>query len=253
MRNAAFLRHIQPRHPHATLTAYSAIASEYYDALRHPTCKNLRDASTIFLERALSLCGRDSTWICDVGAGDSIVAALMLRRKSDLSRLLLVDCDYAMLSYSSQYSAHGAELLLGTNFQLPFPSKSIGTVISSLGDPYNRNEFWSELCRVLRPGGICLFTTPSFEWAVEFRASKSPEKKDAAYFELKNGTGVYVPSFIYSIDQQDALIRQYGLRVVDVEKISSDKLPRPLSPKLLKQGSPLPHVLTGFVVTTSRS
>lgn len=250
MRNASILSRTRPRHQRAPLTAYSAVAAEYYDAVRHPTCKNFRDASAIFLERALSTYGRDGGWICDVGAGDSIVAALMLRHQSDLDRLLLIDSDQAMLSYSRQYAAHGAKLLLGTNFQFPFPSKSIGTVISSLGDPYNRSEFWSEVCRVLKPGGICLFTTPSFEWAAEFRASAALEKKDAAYFELKNGIGVYVPSFIYPIDQQDTLIKRCGLRVVDIGKVSGDELPGPLSPKLLKQGLPLAHVLTGFVVTT---
>jgi ubiquinone/menaquinone biosynthesis C-methylase UbiE len=229
---------------------YGSLASEYYDPVAHPTCKNFRDASGIFLSKVFNNI-EISGAIVDVGAGASIVAEIFAATDLPLNDLLLVDSSEAMLEHSRQHLASGVSLLVSDARALPFRAESVGLLVASLGDPFNVGSFWREVARCLRRDGKCLFTTPSYEWARSFRGSARNEREAYAYFELQDGQRVYVPSIIHPIAEQLEICSSYGLRTTLVEAISSADLPDGLSPKLRTNGVPHSHVVTGYCLVRS--
>ncbi|ACF01507.1 Methyltransferase type 11 [Rhodopseudomonas palustris TIE-1] len=232
------MRHAPPPAP-LKLDTYSRVASEYYDAQLHPTCRNFRDASKSFLRKALAGVARGG-WMVEVGAGDSLVCEL---GHTAFGKLVLLDKSDSMLSYSAKYR-HLASLVVGDALALPFLNNSISVMVASLADPFNVPEFWSEVRRALRVGGWCIFTSPSYEWARSFRLESTDELQGAALFQLRSGERVHLPSLVWPEDAQVEMIRRAGLTVVSTNAVGIDALPTPLSPKIL--GCKI--VVTGFVI-----
>jgi SAM-dependent methyltransferase len=225
------------------------VADEYYILSRHPTCSNFRTGSTMIIAPWLLRMAVETT-ACEVGAGKSIVAELLLNNGRSLHKLLITDESARMLEYSRQFEAAGATLKVASAERLPAISGSIDWMVASLGDPYNNSGFWAEASRILKPGGAALFTTPAYDWAKCFR--REGESSSAAFneaeFELMNGRRVRLPSFIYSEEDQLSLVEKSGLIVREVIHITiADLKGEVLSPKLcLYRGSAGP-VVTGFL------
>lgn len=234
------------------LGTYEDIALEYYDPIRHPTCANFHKASGHLLSKWLKQFHIENGWLCEVGPGKSLLAELLDEQGATLDRLILVDSSISMLAYSKPWAVKGAHFLLGDALRLPIPSESIELLVSSLGDPYNEyNErrFWKEVYRVLRPGGISFFTTPSYEWASTFR---SESDIIWAEFELLDGRHVRVPSWIYPEDKQLKIFRDSGFFVKDVVQVSLSALKsETISPKLLIGKSNM-SIVTGYALFKSK-
>jgi ubiquinone/menaquinone biosynthesis C-methylase UbiE len=214
---------LETRSEPALLSTYDAVAHEYFDRARHPTCFNLRWATRVRLEEFLAQVAGSRHAILEVGAGDSLVAEV-LSQDGHLERLSITDVTAAMLAYSEKWRDDGATLSRQDARQLELDDQSMSVIVSSLGDPYNEERFWKELRRVLAPGGSIFFSTPSFEWAQGFR-SRSGSPLHAAEFARSDGTVVYLPSFIYSVAEQVRLINGAGLTVTKVLHTSLDELP----------------------------
>ncbi len=233
---------------------YEDFAREYYDPLRHPTSANFREASCALLAQSLKECPGEHDWICEVGAGKSMVAELLSGWGCSLDRLLVSDVAPSMLNYSARWDTEGAHLLLADATSLPLRSRSIGVLIASLGDPYNGKAFWREAYRVLCPGGVAQFTVPAHDWARSYRR-RSDAEQGCAEFELVDGRIVAVPSFIYSEDEQCDLMKSSGFSVKEIVQFTIGELHSLyLSPKLLKEerGARAP-VVTGYIVTKPAS
>lgn len=234
-----------------TLNTYEILATEYYDSARHPTCANFRQASYFIIDGWLQLLLSQNGRVCEVGSGKSIIAELMTQHGHIIDNLFLVDSSPSMLAYSNHGGVHGAKLILSNAEKLPIPSGSIAVVVSSLGDPYNSPQFWRETSRILKRGGLVLFTTPSYEWAVAFRG-ESEDAFTTAEFELVNGRRVRVPSIIHPIDEQIQLIESKGFAIEEVSHVAISALDRrTLSPKLSilqKSGS---RVVSGYLARKS--
>jgi SAM-dependent methyltransferase len=214
-------------------TEYSKFATEYYDEIRHPTCKNFRDASLIYLRKVLAALSSPGH-ILEVGAGRSAVAETLIELGlNDLRKLTLIDSSIEMLLHSAPFAKAGAHIAVGDTKLLPFPSKNFSMIVAVLGDPYNTPKFWSEVSRCLVLGGTCLFTTPSDEWVRAYRESRTEERRDRAYFLLADGRGVYVPSFIYCRESQRRMIESAGLSLVEEVDVPMRQLSGQTSPKLL--------------------
>jgi SAM-dependent methyltransferase len=226
----------------ARASSYAQIAPEYYNAERHPTCANFRAASALFVRRALRQLemGRN---VVDVGAGCSLAAELLIEMNRSMANLVLLDGSIEMLAHSVQFMGFGARGIVGDARRLPFGSATTSLVIVSLGDPFNTEMFWNETARCLRPGGACVFTTPSYEWACSFRRSSRHEREGYALFELINGQSVYVPSIVHSPPQQAGIIERSGLAVTETMTISGALVPPPYSKKL----SPELGIVTGYI------
>ena len=229
--------------------SYEVVAGEYYNLERHPTCANFRSASGILFRRWLSFFSLPSH-ICEVGAGKSLLAEILLEQCRSLHSLMLVDESPAMLAHSETYRGAGAVLYIASASALPHPSRTVDWVVSCLGDPYNSESFWREAYRVLKNNGTCFFTTPSYDWAQAFRSAIDPDSMHDAEFELADGSCVSLPSHIYSQEQQIRMIESAGLRVSDVASVSISEISQHLlSPKLIQTRGLTASVATGYVAS----
>jgi SAM-dependent methyltransferase len=225
------------------LATYGELASEYYDARRHPTCANFRQASQLLL--SLLVPEPPVARYCEVGAGSSLLAELLWRRHCNLEGLLITDAQPEMLEHSRHWEPRGAALAVATAAALPVPDSSLDLVVGCLVDPYDDHSFWEEVLRVLSPGGKCVITTPSSLWAHRFRVEGSPD--DAAEFVLEDETTVYVTSFVRSPEEERLMIESHGLTVTTEASATLDDLEDPISPKL-RVLEPKDTVVQGFVV-----
>jgi ubiquinone/menaquinone biosynthesis C-methylase UbiE len=225
---------------------YEQIAAEYYDATRHPTCRNFRDASALYIEMMLPQLHLSSL-VVEVGAGCSVLGEKLVKEGCRIENLLLTDSSATMLMHSRQFRPVGASLVVADATALPLHSKSASTIVASLGDPYNTVDFWNEVARCLGSGGKCIFTTPAHEWADSFRRSNARERSGHAYFDLLGGRRVYVPSIIHRYTAQKKLIERTGMRIIDLSPIYATAIPRPHSPKIVGAAARGP-VLTGYTI-----
>lgn len=215
---------------------YGAVAREYYDARVHPTCANFTEASHLLLgafwediARHLQSLGRGADFL-DLGCGKSVLAEELIARGQAWRRLVLVDESESMLTYSRGFN--GAELVLAESAQLPLGDASIDLTTAFMGDPFNTEATWQELARVLRPGGLVLFTAPSFAWANAFRASGSGERAGSALFVVDGTKEVYLPSHVLARPDQEALMRRAGFAPVSHQGVRPAALKGRLSAKL---------------------
>jgi ubiquinone/menaquinone biosynthesis C-methylase UbiE len=229
-----------------TVVGYDAVAAEYYDPIRHPTCANFRRGSERILSRWLE--GPD-TRILEIGCGRSLVAEILLAKGTSLTNLTLVDSSVAMLNYSAVFARAGATLVNCDAEQLAILDQSADVVVASLGDPFNTPPFWTHVQRIMRRGGRVLFTTPSFEWSSGFRFEMS-QPADLAEFVTRDGSSVFVPSFVYSEREQVEVLARAGLtvRAVDHATIADLGIVH-LSPKLRAQRDG-GAIVTGYLCTT---
>lgn len=221
---------------------YENLAHEYYDAARHPTSANFREASRILLRGWLHQHSAEDLSVCEVGAGKSLLAEMDVQ----VGVLTLVDSSPSMLAYSQRFAGPRVKLILGDALRLPPADSSVELLVSSLGDPYNEEGFWKEVFRVLQPGRLALFTTPSYEWAAAFRRS-GRQRHDFAQFELRDGRRLCVPSLIHPEEIQRKLIESSGLIVKRLIHVRMAELRvHPLSPKLCPERGPAARVVTGY-------
>ncbi|WP_347839001.1 class I SAM-dependent methyltransferase [uncultured Draconibacterium sp.] len=228
--------------------SYSYLAQEYYDESLHPTCANFRIASKGLIENILkSIDNNLNKRFLEVGAGKSVLLELIEELNIPSNKIIITDKDSEMLQYSSMLSLDKKYQLLCIDAEkTEFEPNSFDIIVSSLGDPYNTGEFWKEISRILVTNGICIFTTPSYEWSSRFR--KPNEIHDFAEFITKDKKTVLVPSYIYKSDKQKELIQQNQLKVIstscyELNKINSSTI----SHKLKLTNDRLP-VVTSYLI-----
>lgn len=220
--------------------AYDEIAEEYYDPERHPTCANFEELSTKFIIAQLFGLISDDFSILEVGAGKSVVAQFP---KAEKCMLIVLDESVPMLSHSKKLVKKNVQFKIAKAHQTGLPDQSVDIIVSSLGDPYNTSSFWKEVSRLLKTGGVCLFTCPAGEWANSFRVHG---KRDEAEFVLRDGRSISVPSVCLNFDEQTTLIRSAGgLTVIESMDFRVADITGFVSPKLR---GPSDIVLRGFVV-----
>jgi SAM-dependent methyltransferase len=237
-----------------SLGTYEELAEEYYDASRHPTCANFRQASAVLLRKWSSNLPSELGSSCEIGPGRSLLAEFRTLGKFSTRALLLVDSSPSMLEHSRFYSGYGQRGIIGAATALPVKDDSVEFVASFLGDPYNVPEFWREVYRVLKVGGKFVFTTPSYEWASAFRAGLGAEEKASAEFLLSNGRKVFVPSFILPEKKQRELIASANFQILDFAGVrASDLGHQRLSPKLMVNNTKELVVVTGYLCEKRRA
>jgi SAM-dependent methyltransferase len=197
---------------------YTDLAPEYYDAVRHPTCANFREASYRLLDQWLASFVRPDTKVLEVGAGASVVADWLSESERTVGRFVATDSSPDMLAYSRTCVLATYYVVCDAQ-QLSLPSESFDVVVSSLGDPYNTPLFWGEAARVLRVGGHVLFTTPSFDWALKFRGATH-----AAEFVTSDGSEILVPSYVVPDHEQSQMIQAAGLVLVEGQTVEDTGL-----------------------------
>ena len=181
--------------------------------------------------------------LVEIGPGTSILAPEAASANA-LSRVILIDNSSGMLSYSGRWISCGARSVVAQADATGLPSGTVSLIVSALGDPYNGPEFWSEVARLLNRDGVCLFTTPSFEWSSTFRSDK---QNKIAEFLRADGAQLFMPSYVYSEDEQAKIIENAGLLVVDRKGVGTEMLDTKPAPKLLCVKASTP-VVSAYVV-----
>lgn len=215
------------------LASYEDIADEYYDTTRHPTCASLRELSAQYITPRIARCSDREQLLVEVGAGQSMLAPAWAALGGDLRTVELIDSSPAMLSYSAEWERSGVRLRVADAVSTGLEAESVDVLIASLGDPYNTSDFWSEVARVLHPGGVCHFTTPASEWAFAFR---DEENRFAAEFLRADGTILLMPSPVLNDEEQAELFQDAGLAVSDEQFLTLRDLTSAPPPKLLCVG-----------------
>lgn len=224
--------------------SYDALASEYYDRERHPTCANFRDASLIIARTLLTTIESPEGLWCDVGAGDSVLADAMKHlHVVSPNGAVALDESVGMLAHTKTSKLRFVQRVVGRVESLPLRDDSVGLLLAALGDPYNRFAFWQEAARVVRVGGYVCFTTPSFAWAHQFRTGIEHTAQDKAMFLLKSGEHIAVDSFVLKPTEQISMAARVGLRLLRTLIVDREQLPPPLSTKLTS----IQEVVTGYV------
>jgi SAM-dependent methyltransferase len=221
---------------------YEEIAAEYYDASRHPTSANFRQASRQVLEAVLPDLVRPTSDLAEVGCGDSLLMAVVTATGAAFGSVTLMDSSRTMLGYSERWRQPGVELLLADAQEVPVADGSFDVVISILGDPYNTPRFWAETERIVRDGGHVLYTTPSFDWSLAFRGDSG-----RAVFDRSKGDDLAVQSIVVDVEAQHRMIEQAGLAPVRQINVPLDDLVGPISPKLHVLPSPQSSVVTAYL------
>jgi SAM-dependent methyltransferase len=225
------------------LACYEDVAREYYDQVRHPTCRDLRELSARFLVPRLREGLPKDGNLVEMGPGLSILAPEAAAAGA-LSQVILVDSSPCMLSYSNRWIANSARSILASADATGLPSQTVSLVVSSLGDPYNYPGYWREVARLLKPGGTCLFTTPSFEWSSIFRPDG---EREFAEFVRADGARLFMPSYVSREEDQVKMIEAAGLCVQDRRPFGTEFLGTIPAPKLRCVGPRTP-VLAAYVI-----
>lgn len=244
-------RALGARAPNQDATAYATVASEYYDVALHPTCAAFSSASFRLLQDYFSKRALGGAVICDIGAGESQVAKLLGSRLTELDVFWLVDASQEMLSCSDKFDYPNIQRRIEAAENLHLLDIRFDFIVASLGDPYNSGAFWHSVERSLRPNGVCLFTTPSYEWASSFRRADRNEIADKALFVLADGSRHYVPSYIYSPSGQCQLLQTNSLEICST-KNATIKCLGSVPPKLSHLNTSTP-VVTLYEVSRSGS
>jgi len=226
---------------------YETLASHYYDEARHPTCAALRAASKSMICELLDGVAIGRT-VVELGAGKALAPECLAGWRSEKYRIILLDSSPTMLAHSERYRTDGAELRIGEAARTGLPDGTADLVLSSLGDPYNTAELWREIRRLLVPGGLAVFTTPSWEWSSRFRPGGQMAAPNSSEFMTPEGTAVAVPSFILDRRHQTALIGAAGLAVVTCTGRNRMEIPEAArAPKLAYISEDMPFA-AGYLV-----
>lgn len=203
---------------------YEMVASEYFDYELHPTCRAFGIASRRLIEEFAVSRKEVFDTIVEIGPGEAPAAELFSSQNC-----YYFDYSSTMLDYAP--ARPNTTKVLAPADRLPLEVASVDLLLASLGDPYNTELFWFEASRVMRPGGICVFTTPSFEWSSNYRSiEKSP--KDRARFIMSDGGVFDLPSFVLAKSNQIELFHKANFELVEAQELKRNRIPDFVAPKL---------------------
>lgn len=153
--------------------------------------------------------------ILDAGAGTGIHSKALAQRYQ--CRVAALDIAHAMLlvarqrsSFSSKWFTRRQTFVCGDMESLPLRTGSVDMIFSNLGLQWcnDLDRALSEFCRVLKPGGLLMFSTFGPDTLTELRASWN-----------KVDQHNHVNAFIDMHDIGDALVRaRFANPVMDVER-----------------------------------
>jgi SAM-dependent methyltransferase len=138
--------------------------------------------------------------VLDFGCGDGSFAAVLFR-EIDYG----VDIDEQALSVARQFGIY-KQLLKSTGLEIPLPDGSVGSVFSNsvLEHVKHLEEALAEISRVLRSGGVFIFTVPVAQFARDLQryfGRRESEQLNRDYFHRN----------LLEVDQWKQLLGKHGL------------------------------------------
>lgn len=217
---------------------YDAIAEEYYDAVQHPTCANFRSLSSAFLEKLRTNEAFDKKLriasILETGAARSLVAEALSEFDLNLSNLTIQDDSEKMLAHSLRWQNAVRDIFVSDARRLPSQDRSFEMIFSFLADPYNDEQLWSEVKRVLADDGFWIVTLPSHRWSKAFRKASGLK---VSRFLTKSGEEFDLPSITYPVGEFVRSLERRGFLLRNFVNYTTDHLSGHVSKKLYANGS----------------
>ena len=152
--------------------------TRWLDARLYPSFKSNWD-DVLFQEEVLSVL-RAEYWLLDLGAGAGIVPQMNFRGR--VTRVCGVDPDERVTV--NPFLDEGR---VGTGEAIPYPDATFDVVIAdNVIEHLNRPaEVFSEVARVLKPGGMFLFKTPNKRHYVATIARLTPHRFHQVYNRMR--------------------------------------------------------------------
>jgi SAM-dependent methyltransferase len=225
---------------------YAGVADEYYNQYLHPTCKNFRDASVLLFRDYLSSIDLPRS-VLDVGCGRSILPDLFPDGRWSSLTIALVDQSQVMLQHTSKELQKISEIIYGeiSNVRL---SRSFDLAISSLGDPYNTRKSWAQVSKQIRKGGFLFYSTPTLEWASNFRTNEDGTDLHISRFLDRRGEVHDLPSIVVSTEQQSDMFLNVGFHLIRVTESYVTDLSEPISQKLITARQKNIPIVRGYLL-----
>lgn len=179
---------------------YNQLAGEYYDA-SHMTSRNFDEATKAALAAAQVSLPPDGL-ILEPGCGRGRSGEFL---SATPDRVVQLDANEAMFTLPDREDS--LVQVLDRAEDLPFPKGQFACVAAFLCDPFLGLGFLAEAKRVLRPGGLLIGTTPSFEWGSPLRKKLGLDLM-VTRFKLNTGDLVTTPSALYPAPQLRQMLEQ---------------------------------------------
>lgn len=211
---------------------YDAVADEYYDPTRHPTCTNFRSLSKKFIEEYFDAYMKNikTDLLIETGCGRSLICEIAEDISESIRSILTIqDQSEKMISHSVRWQNSLRDIFISDARNMPVVKSSFHHAFSFLADPYNDKGLWKEISRILTPKGHWFVTVPSHEWATRFRESQDIE---VSRFVTADGAEHDLPSYTYPPHLMIRGVSKFGLtlrrfqsfNILDIEGLISDKL-----------------------------
>ena len=197
-----------PLDKHAVRRSFNQAAATYDEAALLQ-----REVATRLLAR-LDLVKLEPQWILDAGSGTGF-SSRALNKRYPKAQVLALDCADAMLRRARKNKGWFAKqsFACGDVECLPLQDHRFDLIVSSLSLQWcnDLDAVFAEFARVLKPGGLLMFSSFGPDTLKELRRA----------FRQVDGAGAHVSDFIDMHDMGDALVRNhFEMPVMDMEQFT---------------------------------
>ena len=198
---------------------YDTLAREYYDPY-HKTCRNFDFTTTKAIERN-PVPIPDDGLVLEVGCGRGRCFEFLV-----IESKRVVQLDYSSEMLSIEDREPSLLRIQSDATSIPIFKEQFSAVIGFLVDPFLGLNFLNEAFRLLTPGGVLFFTTPTEEWGKPLRNTLEIEASFSRFI-TKNGDTVIVASTLISDEKLNQMLQHIGFTNIN---ITSHCLPKEAGP-----------------------
>ena len=205
---------------------YDVLAQEYYNPF-HKTCRNF-DLTTVKAIEDNPAAIPDDGLVLEVGCGRGRCIEFL---GIESTRIVQLDYSFKMLSIEEREPSLLRMQADATS--VPIYKEQFSAVIGFLVDPFLGLNFISEAFRLLNPGGILFFTTPTEEWGKPLRDALETEASFSRFL-TEDGNTVKVASTLISDEQLNRMLQHIGFTRINITSHCLPKESDPISPDIQK-------------------
>lgn len=181
---------------------YEPIANEYYDS-DHTASRNF-DAATLDFSKKFDFNIPSHGFVLELGAGKGCTGKYC---KIESYRTIQIDISKTMLLLNPREECF--QKIISDALKLPIASSKLSAVTSFLYDPFNKQELYNEVYRVIRDGGVFIGTLPHFKFCTPLRGMIGYHKNKTRFF-TKDERLVELDSFFMNDFEIRQIIKRTG-------------------------------------------